>query len=281
MKNLVLKTLFVFLALGVIISACKKKQVPHPPTYEVQPVYSSLNEFRQGIANVVNQLQANRITAYLDTLPNGYPDIHGRKVPLSQFGYSILEKLGGNQQQIESAVYDVFHFDGATFSLISFIMKAQMVGDISAQTVTAIAALIPNPPFAVVGFQAPVAIVALGGGDCCTDNVCNPSIDILVTWAYKPPCGNYEKKISGYAANNKLTHMSSGIMYKFEAEVKGCPCPGTWTSKVDAPAGASYGVSGSGKSVTVLPISSGTYTITFTHKVCDKEVSKTFTLTID
>ena len=285
MKKFFTISLFALFLLGVIFTACKKNvsDIKHPATYELKPRYSSLNEFKQGISQVVNLLQSYRIIAYLDTMPNGFPDINGRKVPLSQFGYSILEKLNGNQQQIESGVYDVFHFDGATFSLISYIMKAQMVGDISAQTVTTIVALIPLPPYPVADFQVPTELISLnlGGGDCCKDNDCNPDIKILVTFTYKRPCGNLDKKGAGYAAGNKLTHMPSGKMYRFDAEISGCPCPGVLTSSITTPAGASYGVSGEGSgSVTLLPVSSGTYTITFTYKVCDKEVTKTFTLSI-
>jgi hypothetical protein len=245
-----------------------------------KPRYSTMPEFRQGIADVVNLIGQYQVTAYLDTLQNGYPNKSGRKVPLQNFGYSILEKLNGNTEQVASAVYDVFHFDEATFSLISYLMKAQMVGDISAQTLVTIAAKIPLPPIPVVGFNPPTIIdTPKIIGNCCTDNICNPKIDILVTTTYKAPCGNYEKKYSGYAANNTLTNMSGGKMYRFDAVISGCPCPGVLTSTVTAPAGASYGA-GKGKdgSVTVLPVSGGTYTITFTYTVCGITVTKTFTL---
>ena len=73
--------------------------------------------------------------------------------------------------------------------------------------------------------------------------------------------------------------MSRGKMYRFDAMIPGCPCPGVLTSIVTAPGGASYGV-GKGKdgSATVLPASGGTYTVTFTYTVCDKTITKTFTL---
>ena len=282
MKKLLKRSSIALFFFALSITSCRKENIILPPEWAVQARYSSIAEFKQGIQQVVNLMQSYHINAYLDTLPNGYPNINGRKLPLSQFGYAILEKLNGSQQQIESAVYDVFHFDEATFSLISYLMKSYMAGEISAQTLANIVAAIPLPPIPVAGFQAPVAIVALGGGDCCKDNVCNPVIKILVTWTYKPACGNYVKKTSGYAAGNTLTHMSGGIIYRFDAEITGCPCPGKLTSTVTAPAGASYGT-GTGKdgSVTVLPVSSGTYTITFTYTVCDKVVTKTFTLGID
>lgn len=282
MKKLLQASQLSLLLMSFVLFSCKKDNpVPQDPnTEKTQPRYSSLAEFRQGIAQVVNLAGQHQIIAYLDTLQNGYPDKSGRKEPLVNFGSTILQKLQGNPEQVAAAVYDVFHFDEATFSLISYLMKAQMVGDISAQTLTTIVANIPLPPIPVAGFQPPTEIVALNlGGDCCSRNVCNPKIDILVTFTYKAPCGNYEKKYAGYAANNKLTNMSGGKMYRFDAVISGCPCPGTLTSTVTAPAGASYGTStGKDGSVTILPVSSGTYTVTFTYTVCGVTVTKTFSL---
>lgn len=284
MKKLFQPAILSLILMGVVLVSCKKdNQISqNQNTEKTQPRYSSLAEFRQGIAQVVNLTGQHQIIAYLDTMQNGYPDRNGRKVPLVNFGYSILEKLQGNTEQVASGVYDVFHFDEATFSLISYLMKAQMVGDISAQTLTTIAANIPLPPIPVAGFQPPTEMVALNlGGDCCSQNVCNPKIDILVTYTYKAPCGNYQSKVNGYAANNTLTNMSSGIMYHFDAVISGCPCPGTLTSTVTAPAGASYGTSkGKDGSVTILPVSSGTYTVTFSYTVCGVTVTKTFALTV-
>lgn len=289
MKQLLNRSIISLLIFGFSLTSCRKEcfltqqQDAASHVYTSVPRYSTIAEFRQGIQQVVNAIISNRIDAYLDTLPNGYPNVTGRRVPLSNFGYAILEKLGGSQHQIESAVYDIFHFDEATFSLISYLMKAQMAGNISYQTLVNIIALIPLPPVPVAGFAPPVAIVAPPvAGDCCKDNVCNPDIKIRVTWAFKPPCGNYEKKTTGYAANNILTKMSGSKIYRFDAEITGCPCPGVLTSTVTAPAGASYGT-GTGKdgSVTLFPVSGGTYTVTFTYKVCDKVVTKTFTLIIE
>lgn len=279
MKKFLKITFLLAIATGLIFIACKKEQGLNDNTGKLKPVYSTVQEFRQGIAKVLNLVQENRITAYLDTLQNGYPDVHGRKVPLAQFASSILSKL--DQNKVEEAVYDVFHFDGATFSLISYLMKARMVGDISAQTLVDITSQIQLPPIPVQNFQPPVIEQppVVQEPNCCDD--CDPKIKIRVTWTYIPDCGNYEKKTSGYAAGNTLTNMSSGTIYRFDAEVTGCPCPGgTWSVSVSAPAGASYGSSGSGSSVNVLPISGGTYTITFTYRICDKVVTKTFTLTI-
>ena len=216
--------------------------------------------------------------SFLDTLPNGFPCITGRKVPLENIANAILQKLANNQ--VESAVYDVFHFDGSTFSLISYIRKAQMTGDISAQQMTDLVAGIPLPPVPMAGFTPPqVPNPPATTGDCCKDHACDPQIKILVTWVHEAPCGNFVKKTSGYAPGNKLTDMPSGQSYRFDGEVFGCPCPGTWSVTVTPPAGAtSYGHSSSGSRVDLLPVSPGVYTITFTYTVCDKTVTKTFTL---
>jgi hypothetical protein len=285
-KKLVYCSILVFATLSLVFISCKKQFCfghDKPQVAVVKPLYSSITEFRQGIASVVNYIRANHLYAYLDTLPIGYPNVNGRKVPLEQFGYAILEKLQGNQQQIESAVYDVFHFNGATFSLISFLMKAYMAGNISAQTLITLISAIPLPPVPVDGFQPTEVQVAVDTPEVnCCDH-CNPSLKILVTWTYKAPCGNYVRETSGYAARNTLTHMSGGKIYRFDAEVSGCDCPGaTITSSVQAPAGASYGTgSPSAGTVTLFPVTPGVYTITFTYKNCNKVITKTFTLQID
>jgi len=287
MKKLICRSILGLAALGLVVLSCKKQLCPPPPaehqTGTVKPRYSDINDFRKGIVNVVSLIHSHGITAYMDTLPNGYPDLKGRRMPLEQFGYTILEKLQGSQLQIEAGAYDVFHFDEATFSLISFLMKAQMAGDISAQTLIDIISDIPLPPFPMDGFQPPVIQVAPDSiPDNCCDH-CNPSMKILVTWTYKAACGNYEKKTSGYAAKNTLTHMSGGKIYRFDAEITGCDCPGaTITSSVQGPAGGSYGEGNpSPGTVTLFPVTPGTYTITFTYTNCDKKIVKTFTLQVD
>lgn len=284
MKTLFQLTLLSVVLLGTVMTSCTKECTPPlgggGNWDKYQPRYTKISEFQQGISQAVNLIGQYNIMAYLDTLPNGYPNINGRVTPLVNFGSLILEKLHGNEQQIASAVYDVFHFDGATFSLISYIRKAQMVGKISAQTMVNILALIPVPPIAVAQFQAPMEMVPIAiTGDCCKDNVCNPKIKILVTWVHVAPCGNFAKGKSGYAANDKFTGMPTGQSYRFSAEISGCPCPGTLTHTVTTPAGASYGeATGKDGSVDILPVTPGTYTITFTYTVCGTVVTKTFSL---
>ena len=151
MKKLLQLSFLSLLLLSTVMVSCRKENtiVPPPENIVIQPWFSTIPEFQQGIAKVVNLSGEYNIIAYLDTMQNGYPDRNGRKVPLVNFGTGILQKLHGNTEQLASGVYDVFHFDGATFSLISFIRKAQMMGDISAQTMITIIAFIPLPPIPV------------------------------------------------------------------------------------------------------------------------------------
>ena len=285
MKKLLQLSFLSLLLLGTVIMSCRKENtVIAPPDWTVMKSrYSTISEFQQGIAQAINLIGQYNIMAYLDTLQNGYPNVQGRKTPLVNLGSQIIEKLHGDQQQVQLAVYDIFHFDGATFSLISYIRKAQMAGNISAQTMVNILALIPIPPISVADFTPPTEMLVLNltstTGDCCKDNICNPKIDILVTWVHVAPCGNFAKGKSGYAAGNKFTGMPTGQSYRFTPVISGCPCPGTLTHTVTTPAGASYGeATGKDGSVDVLPVTPGTYTITFSYTVCGNTITKTFSL---
>src|SRR2546423_3170268 len=287
MKRSLKTSFFLLVLVSLQLFSCKKLCDLMPAQYNQQinnitlrSRYSTLSEFRKGIAQANALVASYHIYAYLDTLSNGLPDTYGRKILLCRLGYNILEKLNGNDQEVASGVYDVFHFDEATFSYISFLIKARIVGEITAQILVNIMAYIPLPPVPVDGFDPPKEPAPDTTTNCCDH--CNPNIKIKVTWAFKPPCGNYETKTSGYAANNTLNHMSSGKLYRFDAEVTGCACPGTWTNSITTPANAAYGYSSAaGNSVTLFPQSSGTYTVTFTYNVCGKTVTKTFTLTVE
>lgn len=285
MKKLFKQFSLALLAICITTVSCKKvstqeemMQTPTSQNGANQNSYSTLSEFNQGIREVINKANQRNVKAYLDTMPNGFPNKQGRTTPLANIGYSIVEKLEGNQ--VEAAVYDVFHFDGATYSLISYIRKAQMVGDITPRETMEMIASIPLPPIPVAGFTPPTKPAAAATtGDCCKDNVCNPKIDIMVTWVHVAPCGNFAKGKSGFAAGNKFTGMPAGQSYRFNAVISGCPCPGVLTHTVTTPAGASYGeASGKDGSVDVLPVTPGTYTITFTYTVCGMTVTKTFSL---
>jgi hypothetical protein len=281
--------LFLTFGLGLFHFSCRKYscddgQTSHASCYNpypLTPYYTPRTIFQVGMEKTITDIRSNNVYAYLDTLPSGYPDVEGRKTPLADLGGTILEKLSSSNE-FEAGVYDIFHFDGQSFSLISYLMKAEMAENISPQTLIDLVGDIPLPPIPQDNFDAPLVVATPDTVANCCDS-CRPSIRIRVTWTYKAPCGNYEDTTKGYAANNTLTHMSGGKIYRFDPEVRGCACPGgKWTYQVDAPDGASYGVSSGSSSngVNLFPQSSGTYKITFTYTVCDKTVTKTFTLGI-
>jgi hypothetical protein len=288
MKKLPGKFIIIFSLLGLMIS-CKKNLFSDlystittdssSNTINYEQSYSTLDEFRQAIANIAVQLDNYEVVAYLDTLENGYPDPYGRKEPLSRFAYAIVEKLGGNDQQVASAVDDVFHFDGSTFSLISYIMKAHMVNNISRQISDSLINQIPLPPIAVDGFDPPMQPVIPDTPvvNCCDH--CKPSLDILVTSVYVEPCGNRSTKVVGHAGKG-LSGISKGAYYRFDGEIKGCNCPGgKWNNTIQFPNG---GVMGSDKSwIGFTTFQSGDNIITLSYTVCGITVSKTFVLSVN
>jgi hypothetical protein len=291
MKNLIIRVSILVLLVGLTVS-CRKTldslfrtsttttTIVYPPI-TIASTYSTLPDFKQGIAKVSSALQAKNVYAYLDTLPNGYPNPNGRKTPLSTFGYSVLEKLGGNSQQVYSGVNDVFHFDGSTFSLISYIMKAEMVGQISPDTANAIISYIPLPPIPMDGFDPPMEPVIPDTPvyNCC-DN-CHPALDILTTSTYVAPCGNYSTTVSGKVVRDKLTNISKGARYRFDGLLTGCDCPGgVWNNSIELPGG--HGTIYSNTSgIGVITFLSGTYTVTLSYSVCNKTVTKTLTLDVN
>ncbi len=291
MKTRILITLSTVLFVLLTIFSCKKNHehdcagdhctIDHNKAGI--PYFSSAAEFTQGISRVANLVEANRIIAYRDTTRDGKPDIQGRREPLIQDVLHILELLQSGQ--VNTAVHNVFHFDGATFSLISYLMKARMTGNISAKTLTDILAQIPLPPVAMIGFTPPIVIEPVPVHDCklC---VCKPKVKIRATLVYVPDCGNYKRETTGYIVNNTLTGMSSGVYYRFVPEVEGCGCGGTWTYTIEAPAGANYASSYSGNpgnGVSFQGLSGGTYKITFTYTCgccCGASDSETISITI-
>ncbi len=290
-----MKTRILFLIPALIFTmlsnfSCKKLELEfdhelhHDHPQQGVPYYSTVSEFKDGLYKAASKIQSYQLRAYKDTLSNGKPDINGRKEPLIYFVQAILEKLQGNK--VEEAVHDVFHFDGATFSLFSYLMKARMVNDISPATLTSILAEIPLPPVPMAGFAPPIVPVAEAVPIVAVCK-CKPKVKIRVTFVYIPDCGNYKKETTGYVVNNKLTNMSSGMYYKIVPEVEGCGCAGTWTHTMTAPAGASYGSGYSGSpanGVNFQGISSGTYTFTFTYTCgcvgCGASDSQTLSISI-
>jgi hypothetical protein len=288
MKKIQAIMMFLTFVSGILYLSCKKDQCSDKGysssvcdnRYPLKPYYTPFNDFTGGMEKVVTDIKVNNVYAFLDTLPNGYPDVEGRKNPLYDFASSIMDELNSSNE-IDSGLYDIFHFDGSSFSLISYLMKAQMAENISPQTLISIIDDIPLPPFPVDNYDPPQYVNSPDTVANCCDS-CRPDVQIHVSWTFKPACGNYVDTVKGYAANNTLKQ-SSGRLYRFTPEVRGCTCPGgVWTYTVEAPDGASYGVTpgSSINGVNLLPLSSGTYKVTFTYNVCGKTATKTFTVII-
>jgi hypothetical protein len=246
---------------------------------EMQAQFSSKETFVTALEKINVLVTADSLIAYLDTLPNGDPDAMGNTMLLSTFITSIIEKAV--EGDLEGASYDVFHFDGSPFSLISFILKANMLNDISNDRVVDIIKEIPLPLVADSGYQPPLAPVVTEIEPPCP---CAPEVKILTTWSYRPKCGNYTKSTSGYAANNTLNGMRRMTLYRFNAEVHGCDEGGTWTNTINCPANFSCR-SIAGDQVTILAAAAGTVTITFTYACtcvheCKRTADATFSLNI-
>ena len=267
-------SLITLLLVVILISGCSKKE--DVTEFLMEYRYSTLEEFMTALIKIDSLAQVHEVMAYLDTLPNGEPDPYGEVIPLGQFiEYIIgLVEVG----DLETAVYEVYRFNGHPFSLISYLMKAQMVGNINGNVMAQILMHIPLPPIAVPQFFPPLK--PKPQPVCVCDN---PKVKIKVTWTYKPACGNRVDTISGYAANNTLNNMTTGTWFRLDAEMHDCVCPGgiAWSNTVSTTS-TSYGYSAPpGKSVGLTSYSSGTFTVTF-KGVCacnGKEASATFTIT--
>ena len=271
MSSLIKKVLPVLFVLGILFISCRKDcYLNHNGEITYVPRYSSVDEFKQGIIKVVNMAQQYNVVAYLDTLPNGWPNVNGRKVSLAQLGSVILEKLQGGQT--ESAVNDVFHFDGSTFSLISYLKKAEMVNNISPQTMINIFSEIPLPPVAMMYYDPPLKI-AINPVNCC-----DPDFKVRVTWVYKPECGNSVTKLTGY---KDVKNGDKGAVYRLDPELTQCDCGGTWSYTIDAPANGQYASSiNKYGNVSFTPVTAGTFKITITYKCpCGAVISKTISIT--
>ena len=110
MKKLFQPAILGLVLTGIALVSCKKVDLISKieNTEKLQPRYSTMAEFKQGISQAINLIGQYNVPAYLDTLPNGYPNYqNGRKVPLVNFGSAILEKLYGNQEQVASSRWPV------------------------------------------------------------------------------------------------------------------------------------------------------------------------------
>lgn len=267
------------LAVAFLMSGCKCGA-----EYKVvlKDYFSSQREFRSALVAVDSLIRVNKVVAYLDTLPDGEPNRAGRTRPLSEYVYSILAQIDSGR--IESAMHDVFRFDGSPFSLISYLIKAERVRDISPATLAQIVGAIPLPPSPVDNYTPPVVPVP---GEVIAPPACPcaPKVKIKVTWAYRPSCGNYTKEITGYAARNILTGMRRGTVFRFDAEVDNCDEGGTWENRVAIVGLTSYGIASyGGNNVSVIAESAGTFDIWFTYRCqcgCARLDSKKFSISFN
>ncbi len=257
----------------LLLGSCSTKE--EVDEFFMEYRYSTIEELTQALITIDSLCQAHEVMAFMDTLPNGLPDPDGEVLPLSlHIGY-IFELVASGELVL--AVYEIYRFDGEPFSLISFLMKAQMAGNISPALMAQILGVIPLPPIPVPVFNPPLKPVP--APVCVCDN---PRVKILVTYTYEPNPGRYTGELSGYAANNTLTNMRTGTWFRLDAEMHDCRCPGgiTWTSTVSTTS-TSYGYSPKGQTVGLTSYSSGTFTVTF-KGVCacnGKEATATFTIT--
>ena len=269
------------LVVFILMAGCKSNNNEETTLYnvEMEDHLSSSTEFRQALQIVDSLIMAHHVKAYLDTLQNGEPDPNGKSTPLIEFVSNIIAEFDNNNA--EAAINDIFHFDGSAFSLISFLIKAERVGDITPAQLAEIISYIPLPTLRVPNFVPPVQPV-LKPPPLPQVCPCDPRVKIKVSYDYRPPCGNYTKKITGYAASNTLSDMQRGTIFRLDAEVEGCSDGGTWTKTVDTDGLTSYGYSStSGQNVSLLSESAGTFTVTFTYTCgcgCGRTNSKTFTL---
>ncbi|NQV02628.1 MAG: hypothetical protein HQ542_08290 [Bacteroidia bacterium] len=269
-----LTSFFVLILAFVILSGCSKTE--EVEEYLMEYRYSTVDELIEALIKIDSLVQVHEVMAFMDTLPNGEPNPYGEVMPLTQFVNYIFGLV--EVSDLEEAIYEIYRFNGQPFSLISYLMKAQMVGNITPAVMAQILMHIPLPPIPVPNFIPPLQPIPVPV--CVCDN---PKVKIKVTWTYKPACGNRVDTISGYAANNTLNNMSTGLWFRLDAEMKDCKCPGgfTWTNTVSTTS-TSYGYSAPpGPSVGLTSYSSGTFVVTF-KGVCacnGKEATATFTIT--
>lgn len=265
------------IVLMCLFVGCKHKTPDVMPPVKHEPVYTTTKEFKEELSKVATYIHEKNIIAYHDSLDDGMPDKKGETSPLIDFVNKIIEKIDSND--IEGAVHDVYHFDGTPFSLISYLMKAYLAEDITAEELVSISAGIPLPPQEIAGFLPPQKVILLAKEpEKCT---CKPKIKIKATWAYRSACGNRIDTVSGYPANNTLNDMRKNTMFRFDPEIDGCACGGTFASELEAPDGAGYGFFRRGNAVVLMAQTGGTYKITFTYTCgcgCGQTATETFTI---
>lgn len=277
-NNYVMKKVYsilTILLIFILLGGCSKKEEVND--FLMENRYSTVEEFTLALIKLDSLVRVHEVMGFMDTLANGEPDPYGEVIPLSDITTYILGLV--EVGELELAVHEMYKFNGDSFSLISFLMKAHMAGLISPAVMAQILVNVPLPPIPVPAFAPPLRPIPPPVPACVCDN---PKVKIRVTWAYGPNCGNYSPQTSGYAANNTLSNMRTGIWFRLDAEIHDCECPGgAWMNTVNTTS-TSYGYSAPpGNHVGLTSYSSGTFTVTFKY-ICacnGKEAEATFTIT--
>ena len=270
----------VLLAIILMTGCLKKEEEPEEYNVPMEDRYSTIQEFTEALMKIDSLSLANNILAYEDTLPNGLPDLEGQAKPLVEFIGYILGLVETNN--LEAAIDEVYRFNGNPFSLISYLMKAQMAGNISTTVLINALGILPLPPIPAENFIPPRQPIINPNPPAPATCPCDPRVKIKVTYSYKPACGNYKKTLTGYAAGNTLNNMRTGVWFRLDAEVEGCDAGGTWTNTVTTTTSSNGYSNPPGKTVGLVSYSSGEFVVTYTYKCscgCDRSDTKTFKIT--
>ncbi|MCF6171245.1 MAG: hypothetical protein L3J31_08305 [Bacteroidales bacterium] len=271
---------FPILLIFILMAGCKKDETSEQYNVPMEDRYSTVEEFANALMRLDSLSQANNILAFEDTLPNGLPDLEGQAKPLVEFIGYILSLVEANN--IKAAVDEVYGFHGYPYSLISYLMKAQMAENISINVMVSALSIIPLPPIPAENYVPPRQPIINPTPPAPASCPCDPRVKIKVTYSYKPACGNYTSTLSGYAAGNTLNNMKTGVWFRLDAEVEGCDAGGTWTNTVTTTAYSNGYSNPPGKTVGLVSYSSGEFVVTFTYKCscgCDRSDTKTFKIT--
>ncbi|UCF10191.1 MAG: hypothetical protein JSW65_00460 [Candidatus Bipolaricaulota bacterium] len=167
----------------------------------------------------------------------------------------VLEML--EQGDYDGAVAEMFRFDGEPGSFVGAVLDLIEAEALPAVIGLEILAIVPLPPLPPVGISLPDPPPP----PPCPP-LCNPDVDIFVTWTYYPPCKNYEKTWTGFPDD-----LTVGVedLVRFDAVLVGC-AGGTFAWEVVAPQGATgYGYAASKQRLTFLSERPGAFTIRVTY----------------
>ena len=153
-----MRILSILIICAAIIGCQESPEAAGPDySYNMVSYYPAPEEFMGALNELSAWAEENNVMAYTDTLEDGMPNKEGSTMPLVEYIGGITAK--GESGDWAGAADDVYHFDGSPFSLISYLMKAQMVGDITAQQLVDAFAIVPLPPLAIKDFGQPRVVV--------------------------------------------------------------------------------------------------------------------------